>query len=56
MSRTRELSILGYNREIDRCEARIDTLRAALEDAMLCLQEHDPEVEAIAMAALQEDV
>ena len=32
---------------------RIERLEAAIEDALPCLQEHDPEVEAICRAALE---
>jgi hypothetical protein len=33
--------------------ADIERLEAAIEDALPCLQEHDPEVEAICRAALE---
>ena len=51
--RTRGLSILGYNRELDKKEDEIEHLCAALDDALPCLDEHDPEVAQIAREALE---
>lgn len=41
--KTRGLSILGYNREIDRLEAEIERLRSALERLEAWVEQTNPD-------------